>query len=48
MDALTGDQVDQAAEKADEASGGKHTDKIDKGRDMAKEHLDKHQAGTGE
>jgi hypothetical protein len=48
MDAVTGDHVDQAADKADDATGAKHTDKIDKGRNMAKEQLDKHQADTGE
>jgi hypothetical protein len=47
MDAVTGDHVDKAADKADDATHGEHTDKIDKGRDMAKEQIDKHQAGTG-
>jgi hypothetical protein len=45
MDAVTGDQVDEAADKVDEATEGKHSDKVDKGRDMAKEQLDKHKAG---
>ena len=45
MDAVTGDQVDEAADKVDEATGGKHSDKIDKGQEMAKEQLDKHKAG---
>ena len=43
MDAVTDDHVDQAADKVDETTGGEHRDKIDKGRDMAKEQLDKQQ-----
>jgi hypothetical protein len=43
MDAVSGEHVDRAADKVDEATGGKYRDKVDKGRDMAKEQLDKHQ-----
>jgi hypothetical protein len=43
MDAVSGDHVDRAADKLDDATGNQHSDKIDKGRDMAKDQLDKHQ-----
>jgi len=35
------DKVDSAAEKADRATGGKMSGKIDKGSDMAKDGMDK-------
>lgn len=35
------DTVDKAADKIDEATGGKHSDKIDKGAEKAKEHNDR-------
>jgi hypothetical protein len=33
------DNVDRAADKADEMTGGKHSDKIDKGGEMLKDKL---------
>lgn len=42
MGAVTPEHVDQAADKLDDATGNKYGDKIDKGQDMAKDQLDKH------
>jgi hypothetical protein len=40
MDALKNDDnVDKAADKGDEMTGGKHTDKIDKGSEMLKDKM---------
>jgi hypothetical protein len=40
MDALKNDDnVDKAAQKADEKTEGKHSDQIDKGRDMLKDRM---------
>jgi hypothetical protein len=39
-DALKNDEnVDKAADKADEMTGGQHSDKIDKGSDMLKDKM---------
>ena len=47
--ALSNDEkIDRAAEKADEATGGKHSDRIDKGADKAKEAGDKLNRDEGE
>lgn len=35
----TDDSVEKVGDKADEKTGGKYSDKVDKGRDMAKERL---------
>jgi hypothetical protein len=44
-DQLGGDEgaerIDQAADKADEATGGKHSEQIDKGSEAAKERAKK-------
>jgi hypothetical protein len=47
MDAVKGEHVDKAGERLDEKSGGKHTDKIDKGEQMAKDQLDKRKGQPG-
>jgi hypothetical protein len=40
MEALQNeDNIDKAAAKADEMTGGKHSDKIDKGSEMLKDKL---------
>ena len=39
--------LDKVAEVVDEKTGGKHTDKIDKGEAMAKEQLDKRRGEQG-
>jgi hypothetical protein len=36
------EKIDKAADKANQATGGKAKDKIDKAKDKAKEGMDKH------